>query len=214
MLAALEEHFGGRARWTRPQGGLFIWATLDGVDTTDLLAQSEGVAFVPGRSAYMDGRSGASSMRLNFAGVPDEDIREGIRRIGRAMGGESGLFGALMGSTPPARLGPAHRRERVLQRGLRRDGCQTPRGRTAPEAERAGHVLELHAGPGAGEDRRSAGEQRKRWRAARSSSARRRAERDGASASRCSRAGTRWSARSRCAPARACSARWDAADTR
>src|SRR5271167_4067248 len=101
MLGALQEHFAGKASWTRPQGGLFIWATLDGgVDTTDLLAHSEGVAFVPGRAAYMDGRSGASSMRLNFAGVPDEDIREGVRRIGRAMGGQAGLFGVLTGSSP------------------------------------------------------------------------------------------------------------------
>jgi 2-aminoadipate transaminase len=101
MLEALEEHFGGRASWTRPQGGLFIWATLDGVDTTDLLARAEGVAFVPGRSAYVDGRSGVSSMRLNFAGVPEAEIREGIRRIGRIMGGDTGLFGALTGAPPP-----------------------------------------------------------------------------------------------------------------
>ena len=33
----------------------------------------------------MDGRSGSSSMRLNFAGVPEQDIREGIRRIGRGV---------------------------------------------------------------------------------------------------------------------------------
>jgi 2-aminoadipate transaminase len=99
MLAALEEHFQGRAGWTTPQGGLFVWATLrDGVDTTDLLARSEGVAFVPGRAAYVDGRSGSNSMRLNFAGVPDEDIREGIRRIGRVMGGDSGLLGTLSGT--------------------------------------------------------------------------------------------------------------------
>jgi 2-aminoadipate transaminase len=103
MLEALEEHFGGRAEWTRPEGGLFIWATLgEGVDTTDLLARSEGVAFVPGRAAYVDGRSGSSSMRLNFAGVPEQEIREGIRRIGRAMGGQAGLLGALTGSTAPA----------------------------------------------------------------------------------------------------------------
>jgi 2-aminoadipate transaminase len=101
MLEALEEHFGGRASWTRPQGGLFIWATLDGVDTRDLLARAEGVAFVPGRAAYVDGHSGASSMRLNFAGVPDAEIREGIRRIGRVMGGDTGLFGALTGDPPP-----------------------------------------------------------------------------------------------------------------
>jgi 2-aminoadipate transaminase len=101
MLEALEQHFGGRASWTRPQGGLFIWATLDGgVDTTDLLARSEGVAFVPGRAAYMDGRRGSSSMRLNFAGVPDEDIREGIRRIGKIMSGDTGLLGTLTGTAP------------------------------------------------------------------------------------------------------------------
>ena len=101
MLEALEEHFGGRATWTRPEGGLFIWATLDGnVDTTDLMARSEGVAFVPGRAAYTDGRRGSSSMRLNFAGVPEDDIREGIRRIGRIMGGDTGLLGTLTGATP------------------------------------------------------------------------------------------------------------------
>jgi len=104
MLEALEEHFGGRASWTRPEGGLFIWATLDdSVDTTDLLARSEGVAFVPGRAAYMDGQRGSSSMRLNFAGVPDDDIREGIRRIGRIMGTDTGLLGTLTGtSSSPA----------------------------------------------------------------------------------------------------------------
>jgi 2-aminoadipate transaminase len=114
MLKALEEHFGGRASWTTPAGGLFIWATLDGnADTADLLARSEGVAFVPGRAAYTDGISGSSSMRLNFAGVPDGDIREGVRRIGRAMGGQAGLFGALSGepsdeqSGGDARSGPA-----------------------------------------------------------------------------------------------------------
>jgi 2-aminoadipate transaminase len=103
MLGALKEHFGEDARWTKPQGGLFIWATLDErIDTTDLLAlarKSEGVAFVPGRAAYMDGRSGSSSMRLNFAGVADEDIREGVRRIGKVIGEQVGLFGTLSGSS-------------------------------------------------------------------------------------------------------------------
>jgi 2-aminoadipate transaminase len=109
MLESLAEHFGAGARWTTPQGGLFIWATLDGrIDTTDLLAlarKSEGVAFVPGRAAYMDGRSGASSMRLNFAGVPEADIREGVRRIGSAMREQLGLLGSLSGSEVPAGSG-------------------------------------------------------------------------------------------------------------
>ncbi|MHB8234360.1 MAG: aminotransferase-like domain-containing protein [Solirubrobacteraceae bacterium] len=104
MLAALAEHFGEHAQWTEPRGGLFVWATLDArIDTTDLLAQareSEGVAFVPGRAAYMDGRRGSSSMRLNFAGVPDDDIREGIRRIGKVVREQLGLYGTLTGSAP------------------------------------------------------------------------------------------------------------------
>ncbi len=105
MLEALAEHFGPAASWTKPQGGLFIWATLpDYIDTTDLLAralESEAVAFVPGRAAYLDGR-GASSMRLNFAGVPEEDIREGIRRIGKVVREQVGLFGTLTGAEPAA----------------------------------------------------------------------------------------------------------------
>src|SRR3954452_12088389 len=74
MLDALAEHLPPEATWTRPQGGLFIWATLpDYIDTTDLLARalSRNVAFVPGRAAYLDGRGG-SSMRLNFSGVDDD----------------------------------------------------------------------------------------------------------------------------------------------
>ena len=108
MLESLQEHFGGRASWTHPEGGLFIWATLDGdIDTTDLLARAlkgEGVAFVPGRAAYVDGLSGASSMRLNFAGTPDREIREGIRRIGKVVREQAGLFGPATGAPPP---GPA-----------------------------------------------------------------------------------------------------------
>jgi 2-aminoadipate transaminase len=98
MLDALSEHFGPGASWTRPEGGLFIWATVDErIDTTDLLAlaTSEGVAFVPGRAAYMDGRNGSSSMRLNFAGIPEERIHEGIRRIGKAIREQRGLLGSL-----------------------------------------------------------------------------------------------------------------------
>jgi 2-aminoadipate transaminase len=101
MLQALAEGFGDQASWTEPQGGLFVWATLpDYIDTTDLLAlalEREDVAFVPGRAAYVDGGSGASSMRLNFAGSTEEEIREGIRRIGKVVREQVGLFGSVTG---------------------------------------------------------------------------------------------------------------------
>ncbi|MDE3069422.1 MAG: PLP-dependent aminotransferase family protein [Acidobacteriota bacterium] len=96
MVQALESELGGLATWTHPRGGLFVWATMEGaVDTTDLLARSEKVAFVPGRAAYMDGQRGARSMRLNFAGSPERDIREAVRRIGALIKRDAGLLGAL-----------------------------------------------------------------------------------------------------------------------
>jgi 2-aminoadipate transaminase len=112
MLDALAEQFPREAEWTHPEGGLFIWATLpDYIDTTDLLARAlrENVAFVPGRAAFVDGRGG-SSMRLNFSGVGEDDIREGIRRIGEVVREQVGLYGTLTGAravstaaAPPAR---------------------------------------------------------------------------------------------------------------
>src|SRR3954453_14334590 len=100
MLDALDEHLPAEASWTRPQGGLFIWATLpDYIDTTDLLARAleeRNVAFVPGRAAYVDGRGGPSR-RLNFSGVHEDDIREGVRRIGQVIREQVELYGTLIG---------------------------------------------------------------------------------------------------------------------
>jgi len=108
MLEALAEHLPAEATWTRPAGGLFIWATLpDYIDTTDLLARAlrEHVAFVPGRAAFLDGRGG-SSLRLNFSGVDEPDLREGIRRIGKVVSEQVQLYSTLTG-TPAAPPRPA-----------------------------------------------------------------------------------------------------------
>jgi 2-aminoadipate transaminase len=105
MLDALAEHFPREAYWTHPQGGLFIWATVpDYIDTTDLLARAldAQVAFVPGRAAYVDGRGG-SSMRLNFSGVQEDEIREGIRRLGEIVSEQVALYGTLTGTAPASR---------------------------------------------------------------------------------------------------------------
>jgi 2-aminoadipate transaminase len=105
MLEALAEHFPHEATWTHPRGGLFVWATMpDYIDTTDLLARAlrENVAFVPGRAAYLDGRGG-SEMRLNFSGVDEDAIREGVRRIGEVVREQVGLFSTLTGAEPAAR---------------------------------------------------------------------------------------------------------------
>ena len=114
MLDSLAEHFPREAEWTHPQGGLFIWATLPPyIDTTDLLARAlrEHVAFVPGRAAFVDGRGG-SAMRLNFSGVDEDEIREGIRRIGEVVREQVALYGTLTGSAPRRRDGATQRARR------------------------------------------------------------------------------------------------------
>jgi 2-aminoadipate transaminase len=102
MLEALDAYFPAEATWSQPDGGLFLWATLPGyIDTTDLLARAlrENVAFVPGAAAFVDGRGG-SSMRLNFSASPEEEILEGIKRIGRVVGEQMNLYGAITRQSP------------------------------------------------------------------------------------------------------------------
>jgi 2-aminoadipate transaminase len=87
MLRAIEEHFPPEARYTRPAGGLFVWAELPPhIDTRELLidAVQEKVAFVPGQGFHPD-MSGTNTMRLNFSNVQPEQLREGIRRLGHAI---------------------------------------------------------------------------------------------------------------------------------
>jgi len=90
MLAALEKAFPDRSlgvKWTRPLGGLFLWATMpDWLDTAELLkeAVNEKVAFVPGFAFYPCG-GGHNTVRLNFSNARDEQIEEGIARLGRVV---------------------------------------------------------------------------------------------------------------------------------
>jgi 2-aminoadipate transaminase len=83
LLGALDRHFTGHATWTKSNGGLFTFVTLDdGRDAAELMprAVERGVAFVPGGAFFVDG-SGANTMRLTFAKETDDRMREGIKRL-------------------------------------------------------------------------------------------------------------------------------------
>lgn len=84
MIKAMETYFPAEVTFTRPDGGMFIWATLpEGQSAKDLFdkAIQKKVAFVPGDPFYTDGRA-ANTMRLNYTNASKEMIEEGIRRIG------------------------------------------------------------------------------------------------------------------------------------
>lgn len=85
MLQAMDTYFPKGISFTRPKGGMFIWATMpDGQSAKALFdrAVQEKVAFVPGDPFYTDGRV-ANTMRLNYTNASKEMIEEGIRRIAR-----------------------------------------------------------------------------------------------------------------------------------
>jgi 2-aminoadipate transaminase len=88
MLAAMEKHFPPEVTWTKPEGGLFLWARCpQGIDTEKLLqvaVEKEKVAFVPGYAFYPDGQ-GKNAMRLNFSAMPPDMIQIGIERLGRVL---------------------------------------------------------------------------------------------------------------------------------
>lgn len=92
MLEAMQTYFPEGVKWTRPQGGLFLWVTLpEHVDTNELLkkAVEEKVAFVPG-TAFYPYEGGKNSMRLNFSYAQPEIIVEGIKRLARVISQEFG----------------------------------------------------------------------------------------------------------------------------
>ncbi|WP_432892023.1 PLP-dependent aminotransferase family protein [Kribbella sp. CA-245084] len=86
MHDALTEHFGDIARWTDPEGGFFLWVTLEnGVNSEELfeIALAEGVAFIPGPAFSPSGRF-TDAFRLCFASTPPDRIHEGVARLRRA----------------------------------------------------------------------------------------------------------------------------------
>jgi len=87
MLNALEKYFPKEAAWTKPQGGFFVVATLpEYIDTGEMFKEAieENVAYVPGAPFYADGK-GQNTMRLSFCYPSEEDIEEGIKRIGNVI---------------------------------------------------------------------------------------------------------------------------------
>ena len=87
MLGAMEAHFPETARFTRPEGGLFVWCTLpEGVDALELLKEAviEKVAFIPGTHFY-DGGGHENTLRLNFSATGPARIEKGIETLGRVI---------------------------------------------------------------------------------------------------------------------------------
>jgi DNA-binding transcriptional MocR family regulator len=85
MLESLERAFPEGVRWSRPEGGYFLWLDFpDSVDAAALLGRAEaaGVTFVKGADFFTGGDGGRSAARLAFSFVSPDEIRDGIARLG------------------------------------------------------------------------------------------------------------------------------------
>ena len=81
MLDEMDRLFPAEIKFTRPQGGLFLWCTLpNGVDTTAFVqtALKKKVAVVPGATFNADPKAPSQSFRLNYSTPSDEQIVRGI----------------------------------------------------------------------------------------------------------------------------------------
>ncbi|WP_040157283.1 aminotransferase-like domain-containing protein [Mobilicoccus massiliensis] len=90
MQDSITRHLGDRVRTTDPEGGFFLWMTLQGedaaIDSRRLfeIALAEGVAFIPG-TALSPSQRFSDAFRLCFASTTPERTEEGIARLARAM---------------------------------------------------------------------------------------------------------------------------------
>ena len=87
MVQSIKDYLPEGVKHTAPEGGMFLWVTLpEGMSAMNLfeLALKEKVAFVPGETFYTETPE-TNTMRLNFSNCCEDEIIEGMRRLGTAI---------------------------------------------------------------------------------------------------------------------------------
>ena len=82
MFHALEKYFPDGFKWSKPEGGMFIWAEgPKGVDMEKIYWKSieRNVAFVPGKFFFTRKGEGIETMRLNYTMADAEGIHTAVR---------------------------------------------------------------------------------------------------------------------------------------
>lgn len=86
MLDCMDKHFSDKVKYERPEGGLFIWATLPkGSNMTEFCTEAVRdykIAVVPGTAFMINESDKTDSFRLNFSTPANEQIIKGIEILG------------------------------------------------------------------------------------------------------------------------------------
>jgi 2-aminoadipate transaminase len=84
MIESFVNYFPGDVEYTRPNGGMFLWVTRKGANTDKMFEEAvkQKVLYVVGSAFYPD-EDNHESMRLNFTYSSNENIVEGVKRLGK-----------------------------------------------------------------------------------------------------------------------------------
>ena len=88
MMDTMRETFPDFVTWTTPEGGLFLWGTINkDVDTVEVSKKciANKVAFVPGSTFLDDVEKKSNSFRLNYTTMSDEKIVLGINKLAEVL---------------------------------------------------------------------------------------------------------------------------------
>lgn len=84
MMACMSKYLPEGVTYTKPEGGMFIWATMpEGIKAVDVqyAAIKKGVVVIAGDPFYENERD-VRTMRINYSNSIDEDIEKGVRLLG------------------------------------------------------------------------------------------------------------------------------------
>ncbi|MEX0783460.1 MAG: PLP-dependent aminotransferase family protein [Dehalococcoidia bacterium] len=102
MLASLARHLPEDFKWSRPEGGMFVWVEgPTGFDAESLQRRviERGVAFVPGKHFYTNPDIGGATLRMNFTAADPATIEHAVSIIADAIAEE--LAAAARGDQRP-----------------------------------------------------------------------------------------------------------------
>lgn len=87
MVEGIKEYFPAGVKYTDPEGGMFLWVEVPGVDDTVALFKDclkHNVAFVPGDPFYA-GKPQPGAFRLNYSNMAEDKIKVGLKQLGEAL---------------------------------------------------------------------------------------------------------------------------------
>ncbi|XP_068228584.1 kynurenine/alpha-aminoadipate aminotransferase, mitochondrial-like [Palaemon carinicauda] len=99
MLQASDTHLKGLCEWTVPDGGIFVWFKVPGVQDTETMikkrAVKKDVMLVPGNNFMLDTKKPCQYMRAAYSNVSQEKIMGAIKNLAELIREEIALQNSL-----------------------------------------------------------------------------------------------------------------------